>query len=337
MKAMEEHHLVHELTQRATVAARRFGRGIEITGMRPLTGGASSLTFVAEASNAGRIVLKVAPPGLKPVRNRDVLRQGRLMSALRDEDGVRVPGVLFTDPGASPDVSPFVAMEFVPGECTEPILDGSRAEHSRQMYERYLDAARMLGHLHRVRPADVGLGDEPKISLRDEIDRWTKAFETVPEYLKGDFGTCHEALQDTAPEALPPVINHGDYRLGNTLCDGARVTAVIDWEIWSIGDPRIDLSWLIFFTDEGGHPAAVSKAPTGTPSKMEVIEEYERAVGVPMPDIAWFDALTRYKEAAATALLIKRARKYGQMSAELERMEPAIPTLIGDAIEMVGR
>lgn len=195
----------------------------------------------------------------------------------------------------------------------------------------------MLGKLHRVVPSDVGLGDEPTVSLRDEIDRWSRAFETTPPDLQGEYRACAKALHDTMPAAERPVINHGDYRLGNTLCEGTAVQAIIDWEIWSIGDPRVDLTWLTYFTDEGNHPAAPPRRElSGTPSVAEVVREYESAFGAAVTDIDWFNALTRYKEAAATALLIKRARKNGSMNAPFKRMEPALPSLLADARTLTG-
>jgi aminoglycoside phosphotransferase (APT) family kinase protein len=326
---------------RAAMAAGRVTAGATVSGVRPLTGGSSSLTFVAEWRSPGvaeSVVLKVAPPGLEPVRNRDVLRQGRVMSALAQAPGVRVPAVLFDDAGEPPRIPPFVAMNLVAGECAEPLLEEAREPAGApRVRARYLDAARMLGHLHRVRPAQIGLGAEPVVTLNDEIDRWTRAFETVPEDLQGDYRTCARALHESAPEQVEPVVNHGDYRLGNTLCEGDRVTAIIDWEIWSVGDPRVDLSWLTYFTDEARHPAAPSPEPCGTPTVAEVVREYERALGRSLPDLGWFDALTRYKEAAATALLIKRARKADVMPAAFLRMEPALPGLIDEAMALLGR
>src|SRR5438105_2231802 len=67
------------------------------------------------------IVVKVAPPGLKPTRNRDVLRQARIIEVLGSVQGVRVPSVLFSDAGEPPEVPPFFAMSYVPGESVEPI------------------------------------------------------------------------------------------------------------------------------------------------------------------------------------------------------------------------
>jgi aminoglycoside phosphotransferase (APT) family kinase protein len=326
--------LRESLRERADKAAQQWAPGAQVTNVVPLTGGASSLTFVAELLGApqphSRVVLKVAPPGLPPVRNRDVLRQGRLMAALYGRPGVPVPPFLFQDAGAPP----FIAMGLIPGECVEPVLAETRdPARFAEIRARALDAARALAALHSVEPAQAGLGDEPVVTLADEIDRWTRAFTTVPDDLQGEYERCARALHATIPAGLPPVVNHGDYRLGNTLCADGTVTAIIDWEIWSVGDPRIDLSWFTFFTDEAKHPAMPSPGPTGVPSAAELLAAYGRD----LPDLPWFDALTRYKEAGASALLIKRGRKTGEMPGLVRQMTPALPVLLREAEELLSR
>ncbi|WP_024795602.1 phosphotransferase family protein [Tomitella biformata] len=331
--------LLADLSVRAARASSAWQPGLEIANVRPLTGGTSSLTFVADVTGgaiAEPVVLKVAPPGLAPVRNRDVIRQGRVMQALQGAAGVAAPAVYFEDAGSPP----FVAMQMLAGECVEPLLSADRPrddETRAQTRARYESATRMLAHLHAVDPADIGLGAEPVVSLGAEIDRWTRAFETVPDDLRGDYLGCAEALHATMPAPARPVVNHGDYRLGNTLCEGDAVTALIDWEIWSVGDPRVDLTWLAYFTDEAGHPAAVSEEPCGTPTIAEVVRLYEQTLGHEVVDIDWFHALTRYKEAAATALLIKRGRKTGGLSPAFLKMEPALPGLLTEALSLIGR
>lgn len=338
LKESAQSDLLTEIGTRAAEAGRRWRSDIQVDNLRPLTGGTSSLTFVADISGgdtAESVVLKVAPPGLAPVANRDVIRQGRVMQALQGAPGVSAPAVYFQDAGDPP----FVAMQMVPGECVEPLLVADRPRDEATLAQtraRFLDATQMLAHLHSVDPAEIGFGDEPIVSLGDEIDRWTRAFETLPDDLRGDYETCGKALHATMPAAVRPVVNHGDYRLGNTLCVEERVTAIIDWEIWSIGDPRIDLAWFTYFTDEAGHPAAASDEPCGTPTVAEVTKLYEETLGRAVEDLDWFHALTRYKEAAITGLLIKRARKKGGLSVSFQKMEPALPGLVTEALSLIG-
>lgn len=336
-----DNDLAADLTVRGSEAARTWHPDCRLVDLAPLTGGSSSLTFTAQARGHGddiALVIKVAPPGLEPVHNRDVLRQGRVLRALHDQPGVLVPRVLFEDSGEPPEVPPFIAMELVAGECSEPLFEPRPPRLPvEQIRARAFDAARMLAALHRVRPEAVGLDDEPVIDVRSEIDRWTRAFETVTDDLRGDYLRCAEALHDTVPAGLAPVVTHGDYRLGNTLCEGERVTAIIDWEIWAVGDPRVDLSWFTFFTDEALHPSNASGEPSGMPTAAELLAAYVDAGASELPDLGWFDALTRYKESAATALLVKRARKRGDGGVLMEDTAKWLPKLVDEALSLLGR
>src|SRR6266496_2455497 len=295
--------LIAELTERVNEQMDSWRPGAIVREVRPLTGGTSSLTFLVDligvVDEETPIVLKVAPPGLEPLRNRDVLRQARLQAVLQGGERRLAPDVLFTDPGAPPHSPPFMAMNFVRGECVEPILRtvDVRPEPA-VVVARYIDATDVLASLHSASPEALGLADEPALDLGAEIDRWTRAFATLPNEMRGDYEKAAECLRATIPASLSPVVTHGDYRLGNTLCEGNRLEAIIDWEIWSVGDPRIDLSWLTFFTDDSHHPAAEPGPPAGTPSRVEVVRRYEQQRGVTIVDLDWFDALTRYKEAA---------------------------------------
>ena len=336
-----DERLLVQLRDRVAERAREWRPRAEVVDVVPLTGGTSSLTFLVEIAGvpAGEttVVLKVAPPGLAPVRNRDVLRQARLQRALQGGQRTLAPDVLFTDPGEPVDVPPFMAMNLVAGGCVEPVLSTDEDRPAPgQVRARFFDAVQVLALLHRIVPAEAGLGDEPAVGLADEVDRWTRAFATLPAELAGEYQRAAKALRASMPAALPPVVNHGDFRLGNALCEDDRLNAVIDWEIWSVGDPRIDLAWLTFFTDDARHPAVAPGTTAGTPARREVVLAYEEASGRQMPELGWFDALTRYKEAGVTGLLLKRALKVGRpLSDSMARMRPALPGLVQEAISIV--
>ncbi|MEQ1787446.1 MAG: phosphotransferase family protein [Acidimicrobiales bacterium] len=324
-----------ELRERATAAAQAWAPGGAIEGIEVLEGGTVGLVYVADVVGGPpahpRVVLKVAPPGLPPVRNRDVLRQARCIGALDGQPGVGVPPLLFTDAGDPDEVPPFFATGLVAGECGEPLLDAVRNRRPDDIVQgRAFAAARMLAALHRVDPEQVGLGDEPVTTPVGEVDRWTRTFDTVPDEVRTGYLACADALRATAPEPMPSVVVHGDYRLGNMLAEGTDVRAIIDWEIWSRSDPRLDLSWFLFFTEEAAHPVVAPDVDSGMPSDRELLAAYEEASGTAVVDLEWFHALTRYKEAAAMALIAKHASRRGD-EAILARMADMLPALIADA------
>ena len=327
-----------ELARRATAAIAGERPGATLHGVEPLPGGTSSLTYAAslDGPRPGRVVLKVAPPGLEPVRNRDVLRQARVLRALADAPGVAVPDVLGTDAGAPPDVPPLFVMSFVAGDSYEPVLNPPHPEVSADEIEaRAFAAARMMAALHAV-PPDA-LAGEPVTDLAREAGRWTRAFSTVDDALRGGerADVVRQALEATLPEAWSPAILHGDYRLGNMQCTGARIGALIDWEIWSLGDPRLDVAWFLLNSDPE-HPGRVSDEAIPIPSSEALRVAYQEAAGRKLEGLAWFEALVRYKQAAASALIVKNGRRMAKAGVDLERTARNIPTLLDRARERLG-
>jgi len=324
-----------DLRARATRAAQAWAEGCEVTDLVAMEGGTVGLvyagTVVGGPVEHPTVVLKVAPPGLPPLRNRDVLRQARCIRALDGRPGVGVPPFLFAEEGEPDAVPPFFATGLVAGDCEEPLLEAARHRRPDEVIRGRAHAAvRMLAALHRVDPATVGLGDEPVTSPVGEVDRWTRTFDTVPDHYRTGYEACADALRATAPAPLPDRIVHGDYRLGNMLSEGAEVRAIIDWEIWSRSDPRLDLSWFLFFTEQAGHPAAHEGIDSGMPSDSELLSLYEKEAGAQVPDLDWFHALTRYKEAAAMALIGKLAERRGDGD-RFAHWTQVLPALVADA------
>ena len=297
-----------ELTRRVTNAIP----DAKVEECEPLAGGASSLTYATAVTTNGdtrRVVVKVAPPGLEPVRNRDVLRQARALVALAGVDGVAVPEVLATDAGDPPEVPPLFVMTLVEGDSVEPLITPECPIPRETVRARAIAAARMMAALHAVEVDTVGLGDEPATSLAEEVARWERAFSTVEDDLRVGADDVHAELVAGIPNEERRAVLHGDYRLGNMLCHGPTIGALIDWEIWSVGDPRIDLAWFLLMADRD-HPGVVSP-DAGMPSTDELLAAYEDFAGTSVEDLTWFAALVRYKQAATTALIVKNARKRG--------------------------
>jgi aminoglycoside phosphotransferase (APT) family kinase protein len=314
-----------------TVLQKRLAP-LGVDGLERLEGGASSLTYRGNARKPapGRsVVVKVAPAGLEPVRNRDVLRQARVLKALRGA-GVPVPAVLFEDAGAPPEVPPLFAMELVPGTSLEPLFDPDAREPAAVVAERMRDAARVMASLHGHDVAALGLGDEPVTPLADEVGRWVRVLETVDRDLAPGWQVVADAMLEAQPAPWPAAIVHGDFRLGNLLANGERITAVIDWEIWSVADPRVDAGWFLINADPATYRRDTPYAGL-LPSPDELAAIYAEARGGSFDDRAWFEALALFKSTATWSLIVKHNRRRDEPDPVAEEIAPRLPALLSRA------
>lgn len=327
--------------RRAAVALAGAWPGGRMHDLRPLTGGASSLTFAARVTGGAgdRVVIKMAPPGLPPVRNRDVLRQARILRALARVPQVAVPAVYAEDAGDPPGIPPLFVMEYVEGESYEPLLTplepGAARPADEEVEQRAMSAVRMLAALHQQDAARLGLGGDPPVSLAQECAKWARALATCPlsdqdARLEAE---CRRRLERSQPAPANPVVLHGDWRLGNMQCAGPDVRAVLDWEIWSVGDARTDLAWMMMYASPDNPGTAIRD--TFMPAPWQLLAWYEAAAGQPVPDLAWVQGLIRYKSAAVVALLAKNAAKRGESGEYVERRRRSIGGTLGWALEIL--
>ena len=309
-----------------------------VTDIEQLAGGASSLTFRG-LWDGQPVVVKVAPPGLPPLMHRDVLRQARMLKAL-GTTGVPVPEVLVTDPGSPPEVPPLFVMTLLPGESIEPLFDlfeptdRSDRPDGPTMAARISAAAGVMAQLHRLDPGAGGLelGVEPVGDLDAEIDRWCHSLGTVDPSLVDGWEGVAGALRLSRPTASRPALIHGDFRLGNLLAEGRHITAVIDWEIWSVGDPRIDVGWFLANADPATYGRQTRYAAPGTLPAVDKLEAiYAGALGRDVPDLEWFGALARFKSAATWSLIVKHNRRRISPDPDLEAMAPVLKLLLDQA------
>jgi aminoglycoside phosphotransferase (APT) family kinase protein len=304
-----------------------------ISELRPLAGGASSVTFVGKRGDQ-HVVIKVAPPGVPPIAHRDVLRQARIIKALGPTP-VPVPGVLCEDPGDPPDAPPLFVMSFLDGVSYEPLFDYSDCGPEDIVGELFRNAAVTLAQLHSLDPGAVGLAAQPGTGPLDEVERWCHTLETIDPALAPGWRNVAAALRTSAPTALPSAIVHGDFRLGNLLAVGNRITAVIDWEIWSIGDPRVDAGWFLINCEPRTYRRPTRYSTTAPPLD-ELAAIYREAMGTAVPELDWFCALACFKSTATWSLIVKHNRRRSTPNSELESMAAVLPQLLARAGEMLG-
>ncbi|WP_329437309.1 phosphotransferase family protein [Streptomyces sp. NBC_01280] len=318
---------VVELAVRVGDRLARRHPGASIGELKTLPGGHSGLTYSIGAGNV-KYVVKAVPPGQRPVGRNDVLRQARVLAALAGTD-VPVPGVAAVDE-AQPA---WFAMDFAAGEAVEPVLD--EPELSAALARaRMLEIASVLGRLHATDIRAPGLDAPQPLDAAGELERWSRTLHAVPAELRPGGEELLKRLADDVPDDLPPVLLHGDFRLGNVLCVGERAAAVVDWEIWSVGDPRIDLGWFLLFADHRNFPQ-LGRAVPGLPTEAELLDAYGDG-GPGLPDMDWFRALGRMKMAAIMGHNLRRHREGKHHDPDQERLPPTIAAMIRTALDILG-
>ena len=278
--------------------------------------GHSNLTFLVRRGG-DELVLRRPPRGPLLPTAHDVVREARVLGLLTASDeGVRVPPVR----GVCEDVdvigAPFYVMDRSEGVVVRDRLPGFMEGPEGYAARRTVgtELPRVLGAIHRVdwRPfVDAGIG-KPAGYLERQLRRWTGQREGIQAAVAAAGGQArdlpdYDVLRDWLREHLPaesePAVVHGDYKLDNVIVApsddaGARITAVVDWEMATVGDPRADLGYLLSFWPEPGETVPLAELVTshdGFPRRDEVVALWEEATGRVAGDTRWFVALAVWK------------------------------------------
>src|SRR3954454_10523545 len=212
----------------------------------PIGDGHSNITYVIRR-DGGEWVLRPPPRPPLPPSAHDVLREARLLSAVEDEQ-IRTPRVLATCDDDSVIGAHFYVMEKIDGDVIVseiPARLDNPAQRAR-MAEELMDS---LVEIHAVDWRACGLEGYGKPSgyLERQVRRFSGLWDhnKTREVAEVDEGTAW--LAANMPESPEATIVHGDYRLGNTMMGPgtpARLVAIFDWELATIGDPLADVGYL---------------------------------------------------------------------------------------------
>jgi aminoglycoside phosphotransferase (APT) family kinase protein len=295
----------------------------------PVGEGHSNVTYLIRR-DGGEWVLRRPPRPPLPPSAHDVLREALLLRAL-ERTAVRVPRVLATCDDDAVIGAPFYVMERVAGHViTTDLPDGLEG---RAIGHELVEA---LVEIHAVDWRACGLEGygRPTGYLERQLRRFGGLWEhnktrELPLVEKvGDWLARH------MPESGPATIVHGDYRLGNTMfapTAPARLVAVFDWELSTIGDPLADVGYLMATWAEADDPesaitslALVTRGP-GFPTRDELIARYEERSGRSMSDIRWYSTLALWKSAVFLEGSYKR-RLAGTTDDEFfDQLEAGVP------------
>jgi aminoglycoside phosphotransferase (APT) family kinase protein len=278
------------------------GRGEPITS-RFITGGASNELF--EITRGGLTMALRRPPDVVPNgRNETMVREHRLLAALADTDVPHARAIAGCD---DPSVigGCFYLMEFVDG--WSPIQEGTTwpAPFDDELSARRDLAFELVSGIAKLSRVDwqarglAGFGRPDGFHER-QVDRWLAhlhGFEFRPIPGIEEAATW---LRAHKPRSYVPGIMHGDYQFANVMYRHgapARLAAIVDWEMATIGDPLLDLGWVINGWPDGepGEGSVSYVDYTGMPTAGELLSAYAAESGRPVDEIDYYVILARFK------------------------------------------
>jgi aminoglycoside phosphotransferase (APT) family kinase protein len=233
------------------------------------------------------------------------MRDWRIVQALDGTDVPHTPAI-----GACEDTSvlgrPFYLMGFVEGwspmgRTSWPAPFDTDLEARAGLGYQLAEGIALLSKVDWKARGLEGLG-RPENFHERQVDRWTSFFENVTNRELDGMDVASGWLRTHKPIDYIPGIMHGDYQFANVMYeDGApaRLAALVDWEMGTIGDPKLDLGWMIQSWPEDTMAAEASEASyvdlRGMPSRTKVLEHYSNVSGRQVDDIDYYVILARWK------------------------------------------
>jgi len=280
-----------------------------IQGPQELSGGTQNILLRFDRGNRSFVLRR--PPN-HPYRDgsKTIDREARMLAALADTDVPHAKLIAACDDHGVLGAS-FYLMEPINGFNANGDLPSPHADDPairQQMGYAMVDALLALGRVDFVANGVQDMGNYENF-LERQVPRWWSQLESYSKYegwpgvnsLQGIKQVSHW-LEDNLPQTFTPGIMHGDYHLSNVMFshNGPELVAIVDWELTTIGDPLIDLGWLIAtWPDSTEHkPGDIGATPwDGFADRQALVDHYARHTSREMAHITWYGVFACYKMA----------------------------------------
>ena len=284
------------------------------------------------------------PPATAPAdRDNGIVREWRIIEALNGTDVPHTEAIaVCTDQSVLGRT--FYLMGFVDG--WSPMATGHRWP---EPFDTDLDARRGLAfelvdgiaRLSKVDWQGKGLQDlgRPDGFHERQVDRWIAFLERIKGRELPGFAEAAAWLRAHKPLDYIPGLMHGDYQFANVMFHHgapARLAAIVDWEMGTVGDPKLDLGWVVHSWPEdtsGGDGTVGGYVDmTGMPSRDEVLDHYAKVSGRQVDDIDYYCVLAKWK----LAVVLEQGYQRAGSDPKLQAFGPIVLELMQAAAELAG-
>jgi aminoglycoside phosphotransferase (APT) family kinase protein len=263
--------------------------------------------------------LRIPPPGAPESRDDGIIREWRIIEALTGTD-VPCTEAIASCADTSVLGRAFYLMGFVDGWSPMGLQDrkwpapfDTDLEARAGLAYQLVEGIALLSNVDWQAKGLQDLG-RPEGFHERQVDRWTAFLERIKGRELPGFDEAAAWLRAHRPIDYVPGLMHGDYQFANVMYeDGApaRLAAIVDWEMGTVGDPKLDLAWTVqswpedTMAPEAGETGYVDMI--GMPSREQMLQHYAEVSGRQVDDIDYYLVLAKWKLAVVLEQGFQRA------------------------------
>ena len=285
--------------------------------------------------------LRIPPPAAPESRDDGIFREWRIIEALEGTDVPHTPAVaVCTDKSVLGRT--FYLMGFVDGWSPMGLsVDESGHRAWPEPFNSDIEAKRGLAFqlvegialLSKVDWQAKGLADlgRPDGFHERQVDRWTSFLERIKQRDLPGFDESAAWLRAHKPIDFVPGLMHGDYQFANVMFEHgapARLAALVDWEMGTVGDPKLDLGWVVHSWDPNDSFGYTDMS--GMPTRDEVVDHYVKVSGRQCDDLDYYMILAKWK----LAVVLEQGYQRAGNDEKLLAFGPIVLDLMRDAAEL---
>jgi len=284
--------------------------------------------------------LRMPPVGAPDARDAGIFREWRIIEALDGSDVPHTEALAYCGDAAVLG-RPFYLMGWVDGWSPMNMRDGWPEPFGSDLEARQGLAYELVNGIALLSKVDrkaVGLEDlgRPDGFHERQVERWTAFLERIKGREIPGLDETSAWLREHKPLDYIPGLMHGDYQFANVMYRHgapARLAAIVDWEMGTVGDPKLDLGWVVnsWPTTEDGLDNAISYVDmTGMPIRSKVLEHYSEVSGRQVDDIDYYCILAKWK----LAIVLEQGFQRAGDNPVLQAYGPVILQTMASAAEL---
>jgi aminoglycoside phosphotransferase (APT) family kinase protein len=285
--------------------------------------------------------IRIPPPTAPESRDDGILREWRIIDALDGTDVPHTPAIAVCEDKAVLGRT-FYIMGYVDGwspmqmdrRWPEPFA--SDLDARKGLAYQLVEGIALLGRVDWQAKGLQDLGRPDGFHDR-QVDRWTAFLNRIKGRELPGFDEAASWLREHRPIDFIPGLMHGDYQFANVMFEHgapARLAAIVDWEMGTVGDPKLDLGWVVQSwpkdTDDPTLSGAGYADMYAMPSRDEVVDHYARVSGRQVDDLDYYIILAKWK----LGVVLEQGYQRSGVDEKLQAFGPIVLDLMGGAAEL---